>query len=291
VPVGHDGGRSSPAVIAYGRYRFWTPTAPKHFGTVPGGQRSQLSIPSYTRILYPSGFSYQGIAITGKQPSFWPWEMPRTRPRSSGLFRFFRSNGHITRFSEIHRNTRRYTPPRPAHSVISVPAALVITGNRPAIHDSGSKQPWRVYGGWRNIEPDRRLQSRRRDRRSAVCPPMASPDTGTLKLSSLTGTWFDANLSGNPGSYLAYDVGVLGQCVRLRAGGCKHSSRRRLCSATPPRRGSMLIAIDANGNPCPGCSPVVHLVTSDSGIGYGGRARSGQRRYSVYHPGQRDLAS
>jgi len=96
--------------------------------------------------------------------------------------------------------------------------------------------------------------------------PAGYSGAGQLKMSSTTGTWYTANLSGQPGTYTQYNPGIAANAfdyVPLDATFTNPSIV--LGDAAAGRLDAY--AIDTNGNPVAGT--VVHLVTSEVGIGYG----------------------
>jgi hypothetical protein len=103
--------------------------------------------------------------------------------------------------------------------------------------------------------------------------PTGFTGAGQLKMSSITGTWYTVGLNGTLGSY------TVGSVTQYNPGIAAYSFDYMPADATFLTPKIVLgdantqqldaYGIDANGNPCPGCTPVVHLVTSDVGIGYG----------------------
>jgi hypothetical protein len=109
--------------------------------------------------------------------------------------------------------------------------------------------------------------------------PNGFAGAGNLKMSSIAGTWYTVNLSGGLGSY------TLGSTTQYNPLKADNSSIAAYSFDYMPADATFLSArivlgdantqqldaygIDQYGNPCPTCTPVVHLVTSDIGLGYG----------------------
>jgi hypothetical protein len=104
--------------------------------------------------------------------------------------------------------------------------------------------------------------------------PSGFSGAGQLKISSfITGDWYTLNLGGSFGSYTLtsftkYSVSAPAYAFDYLPVNATFTQPSVIVgdAATP---GLTVYALDANGNPCPGCAAPMHVVTGTGGIGFG----------------------